>query len=350
MHMSNKQQLHPHFDPNSYAVKNGHFIGLPYTQEEATVVILPVPWEATVSYAAGTALGPATILDASYQLDLLDWDIPNAWETPIFMQPVDKDILEQSNQARHWAEKHIDCLEHQKPIQEDLIKQINQASRQLNQWVYEESKTLLEQGKLVGLVGGEHSIPLGYLKALAEKHSDFGILQIDAHCDLRQAYENLTYSHASIFYNILETIPQVTQLVQVGIRDACPAEIAYAQQSKRVSIHNMTSIRQHQYQQQSFHDRCQRIIAPLPQKVYISFDIDGLDPKLCPNTGTPVPEGLEFSEAFYLIQQLVNSGRQLIGFDLCEVGSASEWDGNVGARVLYKLALYLAHFSNQQSS
>lgn len=331
------------FDPSSYAIKNGNFIGLPYTEDEATIILLPVPWEATVSYAAGTALGSQTILDASYQLDLVDWDFPNAWETPIFMVPQDPTILQLSNQTRTLAVQHIDCLEQQRPPVPSLLDQVNTNSEKLNQWVYQQSKAFLQAGKLVGLVGGEHSVPLGYLRALSEQHDHFGILQIDAHCDLRKAYEDFTYSHASIFYNALESLPQIRQLVQVGIRDVCQEELDYVQQhSNRIHLYSMPHIRQQQYtQRQSYHELCQEIIAKLPQKVYISFDIDGLDPKLCPHTGTPVPEGLEFLEATYLLQAIVNSGRTIIGFDLCEVGSASEWDGNVGARILYKLAVLL---------
>ena len=339
--------MHNTFDPNSYAVKNGHFIGLPYTEAEALVVLLPVPWEATVSYAAGTALAAANILEASYQLDLVDWDIPNAWETAIYMQKMDNSILELSHRSRQLAKAHIDRLEQGKPIDQEILNEVNQNSAVVNNWVYQQSKSLMQQGKLVGLVGGDHSIPFGYIKALSEQHSSFGILQIDAHCDLRAAYEGFSNSHASIFYNIMEEIPAVVQLVQVGIRDACEAELSYAaKHSDRIQIHSMSQIRKHQFtQSKTYHECCQEIIAALPPNVYISFDIDGLDPKLCPNTGTPVPDGLELQEAFYLIQQIINSGRTLIGFDLCEVGSATDWDGNVGARVLYKLAVLLGKFA-----
>lgn len=329
------------FDPNGYAVKNGNFIGLPYDQESAKIILLPVPWEATVSYAAGTALAPNNILEASYQLDLVDWKFGNAWETPIYMAPVDSSIQALSETTRKLAIQHIDNLEQAKTIDYSLVDQVNQNSAQLNTWVYEQTKALLKRGKKVGLVGGEHSVPLGYLKALAEEEGDFGILQIDAHCDLRAAYENFTYSHASIFYNALEEIPQIQQLVQVGVRDACQEEFDYAHRS-RITLYGMNYIREQVYAQfQTYHDICLQIVDSLPQKVYISFDIDGLDPKLCPNTGTPVPGGLEYMEAVHLLHQIINSGRTIIGFDLCEVGSASEWDGNVGARILYKLAVLL---------
>jgi agmatinase len=331
------------FDPSGYAVKNGNFIGLPYNEDTAKIILLPVPWEATVSYAAGTALGPSNILEASYQLDLVDWKIKKAWKTPIYMTPVDSNIQALSNTTRALATQHIDNLEQAKTIDSNLVNQVNKNSEQLNAWVYEQTKTFLKKGKKIGLIGGEHSVPFGYLKALAEEEGDFGILQIDAHFDLRIAYEDFTYSHASIFYNVLEQIPEVKQLTQVGIRDACQDEFDYVEtHSNRISLYGMNYIREQVYTQaQTYHEICQQIIDSLPQKVYISFDIDGLDPKLCPNTGTPVPEGLEFMEAVHLLHQIIDSGRTIIGFDLCEVGSASEWDGNVGARILYKLAVLL---------
>jgi agmatinase len=97
-------------------------------------------------------------------------------------------------------------------------------------------------------------------------------------------------------------------------------------------------LREDQYMGMSWTTICNQIIAELPSHVYISFDIDGLDPKLCPNTGTPVAGGLELQQAFYLLSKLVDSGKTIIGFDLCEVTPGQdEWDGNVGARVLYKL-------------
>ncbi len=94
------------------------------------------------------------------------------------------------------------------------------------------NKSTLDKNKLVGLLGGDHSTPLGFIKAIAEKHADFGILQIDAHCDLRSGYEGFTYSHASIMYNALNEIPQVTKLVQVGIRDYSQGEWEYIQNNK----------------------------------------------------------------------------------------------------------------------
>jgi agmatinase len=220
------------------------------------------------------------------------------------------------------------------------LKEINEGSLYMNKWVYEQSKELLAQDKLVALLGGDHSTPLGYLKALAEKHGEFGILQIDAHCDLREAYEDFTYSHASIMYNVLKEIPEVTKILQVGIRDFGEQEWETIQNSRgRVVTYFDKIIKERQYEGENWKDIADEMIKHLPGNVYLSFDIDGLDPKLCPNSGTPVQGGLETEQAFYLIKRLLKSGRKLIGFDLSEVGvGENDWDANVGARVLWRLS------------
>lgn len=338
------------FDPNSYALKNDNFIGLPYNQLSAQVILLPVPWEATVSSTTGTAKGPENIREASYQLDLLDWDVSNAWETRIFMPPSPLPVQQWSDQARLLAAQHIEALEQAETPDPDWVEEVNAYSEQLNNWVYTQTKSYLANKQLVGLIGGEHSVPFGYLKALSEQYEDFGVLQIDAHADLRVAYEGFEFSHASIFYKALEELPQITQLTQVGVRDMAPAELTYARsQLRRVQQFSMTYIRRQQFiRHDCFREICEDIVATLPHYVYISFDIDGLEPSLCPSTGTPVPGGLSFWEAQYLLYKVHESGRQIIGFDLSEVGSGSEWDGNVGARMAYKLAILAQASSNNQ--
>ena len=188
-------------------------------------------------------------------------------------------------------------------------------------------------------MGGDHSAPFGFYKAIAEKYGEFGMLQIDAHADLRSSYENLTYSHASIMYNALEEIPQLIKLVQAGIRDYSSGEVDYIKKSNgRIVTFFDKKIKERSFEGDTWKEIVEDIIAPLPQKVYVSFDIDGLDPKLCPNTGTPVAGGFETQQVYYLFRKIIESGRQFIGFDLNEIGvSTNEWDENVGARVLFKL-------------
>lgn len=331
------------FDPSGIGLKNGHFIGLPFDETDAETVILPVPWDVTVSYAAGTSTAGQNIIEASAQLDLFDPDVPDAWKMGIYMRHLDLIWLNRNAELRPLAEQYIDFLENggkvaKNPQMRQVLAQVNESSLALKNWVYQETKVLLERGKRVGVVGGEHSVPLGFLEALAEYYGGFGVLQIDAHQDLREAYEGFTYSHASIFYNALK-IKEIERLVQVGIRDFCEAEAILANESKgRIQVWTEQQIREAGFAGDSFQSLCERIVADLPQLVYISFDIDGLEPGLCPNTGTPVPGGLTFNEAVFLLKTVVNSGRKIIGFDLCEVGGLeNEWDGNVGARVLYKL-------------
>lgn len=331
------------FDPNGVGIDNGHFIGLPFEEEDAEVILFPVPWDVTVSYAAGTALGPQQILMASTQLDLFDPLVVDAWKLGIYMVPVSKSWLKKNENLRkkssaciNFIEKGGSVLQNEK-FQEDL-KEINQACDDLRTHVYKQTKNYLKNGKLVGLVGGEHSVSHGYLEALAELHEDFGILQIDAHMDLRKAYEGFEYSHASIFYNASK-IKAISKIVQVGIRDFCEAEVDFVEKSEgRISVFYNHEIADHLFQGNSFREICLKIIDQLPLKVYISFDIDGLNPSLCPKTGTPVPGGLDFNQALYLIKLIVKSGKTIIGFDLCEVSGKSEWDASVGARILYRLS------------
>lgn len=350
MSKSEKIQL---FDPSGVGLKNDHFIGLPFEEAEAEVVLLPVPWDVTVSYADGTAEGPDNILEASSQLDLLDPFVPDAWKMGLYMRPPSPGIREKSKQFREKAKSYIELLEageeaEPHPSMQSTLDQVNQACEAMVNWVRRQSKEIMDTGKIVGLVGGDHSTPLGFLQALGERHPTFSILQIDAHMDLRKAYEGFRYSHASVFYNAL-SIPSVKKLVQVGIRDYCEEEVQLVDQQKdRIKVFYDHELKAAQFSGASFRQICDRILDDLGGNVYISFDIDGLQPFLCPHTGTPVPGGLQFEEAVYLLQQLVDKGHRIIGFDLCEVaGKPHEWDGNVGARLLYKMA-NLAGRSNEK--
>lgn len=332
------------FDPNSVGNPNNGIFGLPFTEEDAKLILLPVPWEVSVSYKAGTARAAERICGASLQIDLTDDDIMDGWKRGIFMRDLDKNILVKSDYLRKEAELYINYISEGEIVSDSkfmckVSREINEGSEFLNQWVYEQTKELLDAGKLVGLVGGDHSTPLGYYKAIAEKHGEFCILQVDAHCDLRKAYENFKYSHASIMYNALEEIPQLIKLVQIGTRDYSVSEIDYINNSKgRVVTFFDKNIKERGYEGETWQQIVESIVQQLPKKVYISFDIDGLDPKLCPNTGTPVQGGFETQQLYYMFRKIIESGRLLIGFDLNEVGiSTNEWDENVGARVLFKL-------------
>ncbi|MBW4527383.1 MAG: agmatinase family protein [Phormidium tanganyikae FI6-MK23] len=326
------------YDPNGVGVV-GRLFGLPFDQDSANLIVLGVPWEVTVSYSAGTARGVEAVLNASTQLDLYDFDNPDGWKQGIFMPEISQAVLDRSDALRIDAAKIIDRLSTGESLDTELtqlLATINQECESLNQWLFEQADRILEQGKRVAVIGGDHSVPLGYLRAIAQHYENFGILHIDAHADLREAYEGFEYSHASIMYNVLK-LPQMTKLVQVGIRDVCLDEVNLIRDSNgRISTYFDAMLKQKQYAGVPWLETCQQIVAELPQEVYISVDVDGFDPKLCPTTGTPVPGGLELEQAFCLFREVVNSGRKVIGFDVVEVGNA-EWDGNVAARTVYKL-------------
>jgi agmatinase len=332
----------PDYDPSSIAEINGNLLGLPYDYNTANLIVFAVPWEVTVSYGGGTANGPQRILDASYQIDLFDFDHPDGWKQGIYLVEISQDILDKNNYYRQQAAKIIARQAEGKlltdaPDLTPVITEINQAGEQVNEWLFNQCQQAMSQGKKVAVIGGDHSSPLGYFQALANQYSDFGILHIDAHADLRDAYEGFEFSHASIMFNALK-IPQVSKLVQVGLRDICIAEVEIINSSNnRVIAYYDSSLKQQEYGGKTWIDLCQEIVGNLPENVHISFDVDGLDPKLCPNTGTPVPGGLELEQVYCLFREVVKSGRKIIGFDVNEVGDG-EWDGNVGARIVYKLA------------
>jgi agmatinase len=332
------------FDPNIVSNPNNNIFGLPTSEEEARVIILPVPWEVTVSYGSGTARAPEAIFKSSLQVDLFDPETPEGWRQGYYMRPIDRKLLMKSDYLRKEAELYIDYISRGEDVSANqfmgkTMKDVNEGGNFVNNCVYDQTKVLLEKGKLVGLLGGDHSVAFGFFKAIGEKHGDFGILQIDAHCDLREAYETFNYSHASIMFNALAQIPQIARLVQVGVRDYGGDEWEYIKKSDfRVITYFDKEIKTRQFEGETWKHIAEEIVSKLPQNVYISFDIDGLDRKLCPHTGTPVPGGFETEEVFYIFRKVIESGRKIVGFDLCEVGvSDSDWNSNVGARVLFKL-------------
>lgn len=336
------------FDPNAAASKDSGIFGLPFTLEEAKLILLPVPWEVTTSYGGGTSKGPQAIFQASKQVDLFDIDLGNFFEAGIAMADESQTVSEWNRIASKAARIVIDSELSDPTEAHSALEEVNAYSLQLNQYIYAETKRYLSQGKRVGLVGGDHSTPFGAIQAYLEKYPQMGILHFDAHADMREAFEGFQHSHASIMYNVMSET-SLNKLVQVGIRDFCEQEIDFIRKNKnRVTTFFDSVLAEQKMNGKNWAVICDEIVHCLPQDVYISFDIDGLDPRFCPHTGTPVPGGLELHEAFYLIKKVVQSGRKIIGFDLNEVSpgigqhseitdSSAEWDANVGARLLYKL-------------
>ncbi len=219
------------------------------------------------------------------------------------------------------------------------VKAVNKISEQVNGWVYDTTRSLLDDGKMPVVLGGDHSVPFGAHRAYAETYPGMGILHLDAHADLREAYEGFTYSHASIFHNVITRIPGVAKLVQVGVRDIGQAESRFIEESNsRILTFFDSDLAALKDEGTPFARIAEKIVAQLPRDVYLSWDIDGLDPALCPGTGTPVPGGLSWNEAIGLLRAIQRAGKRIVGLDLCEVAPGeTEWDANVGARLLYKM-------------
>ena len=323
------------FDPSGECANHGLF-GLPFNTDESEVILIPVPWEASVSFRTGTSRAPESIRQASRQVDLYDPFLPDGWKNGYFLLAEEGELAEKSAAAQMQIESQriaeteqgSDNAHKVDLLCADMIEQVRQISRN---W--------LDRSKIVAVLGGDHSTPLGLLQALSEDHTSFGLLQIDAHMDLRADFEGLKYSHASIMRNALE-IQQIQKIVQVGVRDYCQDEWTYAHShAERVQCFFDRQMQREKLEGRKWSSICEEVIGFLPGKVYISLDIDGLDASLCPSTGTPVPGGLQWEETLVLLEEIVRSGRQIIGFDLCEVGASSgdSWDAVVGAQLLYRL-------------
>ncbi|MBR3427251.1 MAG: agmatinase family protein [Bacteroidales bacterium] len=333
------------FDPNAAAVADSGIYGLPCSAEEAQIIIIPVEWELTTSYNRGTVDGPETVREASLQVDLCHHDYPDLWQKGIWMDEFPTELRELHDKMAPISDDIINAL-YEGTVDDDpkayamMYEMIEDATEKKNAWLRERIAYWRAQGKVVGLLGGDHSCPLAYHQYLNSIGMEYGILHADAHCDLREAFEGFKYSHASIFYNTLK-FNNVKKLVQVGIRDYCHQEKALAEsQPNRIKIFFDRDCRRRMYEGATWKSIVDEMVAALPNKVYLSIDIDALDPKLCPNTGTPVPGGLEYEELMYLLNRIREAGKDIIGFDLCEVSpspESGEWDGNVGARVLFHL-------------
>ena len=240
--------------------------------EECRFQIVPVPFEATVSYGGGTAQGPAAILEASDQLEL--WDGESI--------PAEEGI---------YTHEAVDCSGNAEEVVGNIEVAVAKAA---------------EYGMPV-VLGGEHTVTLGALRALKKKHGTFGIVQFDAHADLREAYEGDPYSHASVMRRALDLELPVFQL---GVRAFCTEEVEVR------TKYNVPHIDAKQLALNPLPDTL--LPDSFPKNIYITFDVDGLDPSVIRATGTPVPGGITWWQAITLLEKAV-TGRNVIGCDVVEL-------------------------------
>lgn len=310
--------------------------------QKARLALVAVPWSATASFGGGADNGPEIISVSSSQMDFFSKDHGDIRNQGIYLSP-SPDFLKELNEQTRKKAQPILALESKAPGQfanQPVMEQINQACGQMVSWVYESVKTIDQDNKLFGLIGGDHSVSEGALRYVGEKYKgDFGLLHIDAHMDLRKTYQGFCYSHASVMYNVFHQEYPPLHLTQLGVRDYSEEEYRLIQSQDRISCFFDSRIQQDLFEGGNWVAIVDDIIRTLPNRVYISIDVDGLNPDLFPHTGTPVPGGLSFAQINYLLEKLIDSGRKIIGFDLVEVacpkGKQYVWDGHVAARLLY---------------
>jgi len=348
------------FDPDAAAQPGSGIFGLSSDPAAARVHVLPVPFDATTSYRKGAARGPAAILQASRQVELFDFASSAAgvgggtagsgkgrpYLHGICMLEPDARIAKLNDEASAKADRIIEVggtIGNDRALAKALAR-VNEIGAELNAIVRAATERILDAGKLPAIVGGDHSAPFGAMEAIAARHPGLGILHFDAHADLREAFEGFEWSHASIMHNVVTRLEGVAVLAQVGIRDLGEREHERILGSKG-RIRTLFDVEWARARLEGYNLRelVKKRLEPLPEKVYVSFDVDGLDPTLCPNTGTPVPGGLSWHETLLWLEELAKSGRTIVGLDLNEVSPGSTnpeedaWDAIVGARLLYRL-------------
>lgn len=317
------------FNPDVAHQYNGNFAALPHIGDEAGIVYLPVPWDATTSGMKGTANGPENILRHSLEIDLFDHRTPEAWCLGHqFLQ------IEESTSLLNMETR--DIVQAYRKGHGDLL-QIDQACERIHQEIYEKIDQWQADRRLIVLVGGEHSISYGSIRSHLERFPKMHVLQLDAHMDLRKAYEGIKFSHASIFYNVLNYLP-LTGLYQLGVRDLCREEWALAERDDRVHFILAEDIYSQKARGISFHNQLGQFLNSISDEIYLSIDIDVLEPHYCPNTGTPVPGGLSFWDILQVVDAIHKLGKKIVGLDLVETGGTGYTDGFTAAKLLYLVA------------
>ncbi len=329
------------FDPEGVGIRNGNIFGFPYSEEEAEVLIIPVTWDATASFGKGTAKGPQAILDASVQLDFYHPEIKSAWERKIHMLPISQDLLEVNNHFLKQTEEYINYLEEggsldASPSFKIMLEEVEKAQNNIKNGLKSRVLDCFDKGKFPIILGGEHSVSLGAIEAAAEKFGEITIVQLDAHADLRDSYEGFKQSHASIMFNALK-LRSIKEIRALGIRDVSNSEVELASTERVKTVYGW-DLSEKEFKGDSWDSICMEMLEGISGPVYLTVDIDVLDPSNCPNTGTPVPGGWSFKQLKYFLSKLRNKGLNIVAADLVEVAD-KDWDANVGARVLWELCL-----------
>jgi len=273
---------------------------------DASIAIVSAPYEHTVSYGAGAGRGPGAIIDASAYVEFYDDEF-------------DRELCFDRGIAT------LRPLEFGKRIDQDALDLI---AGQVSE--------LIDRGKFVVTLGGEHTISTAPVLAHLERYPDMSLLHFDAHSDLRDSYEGSKYSHASFAARVAERM-NPERITQIGIRAQCREEAEFIRE-RGVRTFYANAIRRGvhgAYWQRSAVDT-------LADEVYVTFDVDYFDPAIMPSTGTPEPDGFLYSETLDVFRTLIMSGRKIVGFDVVELAPTRgvSHPNLLAARLVYKMLNY----------
>jgi len=275
-------------------------ISSPYSDwENSRVVVLPVPYDSTTEWRSGAREGPRAIIDASQYLELYDYEL-----------------------KREIYQVGIHTLPEIKP---DMAGPEN-----MTRQVYQVARGLLEKNKMLLMLGGEHSLTLGMVKAYREKYQDLSVLQLDAHADLRDSYLGTKFSHATVMRRVCELCP----IVPVGIRSLSEEEYRFISEAGIKPVYADGQVLAGDY--------IKHIIATLSSEVYITIDLDVLDPSIMSAVGTPEPGGIGWYGLLNLLREVASS-KHVVGFDLVELcpDEGPRSCAFLAAKLAYKLIGYI---------
>jgi len=268
--------------------------------EKAAYAVLPVPYDATTSFLTGTRNGPNAIITASQQVELFD-------------EELEQECYQCGIATLDPVEPHV------------------AGPKEMHERIFKIAKRIVRDGKFLFGLGGEHGITSALVRAVMSKYRKLSVLQIDAHCDLRNEYEGSPYSHASVMRRVYDL---GADIVPVGIRNVCLEEHRFM---KKAKLEPITAVQCH-----SDDDWVDNVLDRLGDRVYVTIDIDGFDPAYAPGTGTPEPGGLDWYQVTGLLS-LVAAEKQIVAADIVEV---TPIPGQVvteflAARLAYKLMCYM---------
>ena len=270
--------------------------------EKSRVIILPVPYEATTTYGKGTKKGPRAIITASQNMELYDEETE--------------------------SESYKIGIHTLKAFKEGF-----DSPQRMTKALADRAQGLFSSGKLVIALGGEHTITLGMVEGLRREEKDFSILILDAHADLRNSYEKTKYSHACVTRRLIEK----NRIVQVGIRSLSQEEADFVKKKNLRLFYAKDIVGREEWMK--------KVISRLSDKIYLSIDLDFLDPSIMPAVGTPEPGGLGWYETLRFLR-LLTKEKEILGMDVVELcpGPQDIPSSFTAAKLIYKLIAYLTTF------